>query len=562
MVGQRSVNEIKAGWFISFSDQYGVAGVEKSPLVLLRGYTIGKSNSLPLRLNGHTWSFRDDFSTVVEIRGTHELKFGGDFLWNHDFYEWQNSRYGLLDARGGPIPANIQDLFPVWNDPSTWNLGALSPLAVRYQQSFGAWSWVNVTPNAGAWFQDNWTLSSKLTLNLGVRWDLAYNWAANQYDVPPIRHKAPQDWHNFGPRTGFAYSLNERTVLRGGWGIYFIGPKDQWAHHTPANLSFAIPSVLPDGRANFFADPFNGRPPAFNGSPSIITCPILTATTPRCDTSGYIASDTDHVPYSYQTSIGVQRQIGGTMSVQADYVWNAGRREQYNLNTNVTFDPVTGVNRPFSVFSNRKWPDLGIILQDFSNAKSNYHALETGFTKRFSKRWQASATYTLSKFDDYQPSPVNGAFPVPADLGDVWYPAAGDQRHRAVFNTIVDLPYSFQLSGLYFYGSGQGINTSYGADLRDSGNLSFRLRPDGTIVPNVNLYGDPLHRMDLKVNRVFRIGGRGTAEASLEAFNLLNHANYGSYVAVEASPLYGRPQQNFNVAYLPRMLQLGFRLSF
>jgi hypothetical protein len=131
-----------------------------------------------------------------------------------------------------------------------------------------------------------------------------------------------------------------------------------------------------------------------------------------------------------------------------------------------------------------------------------------------------------------------------------------------VFNTIVDLPYSFQLSGLYFYGSGQGINTSYGADLRDSGNLSFRLRPNGTIVPNVNLYGDPLHRMDLKMNRIFRIGGRSTAEASLEAFNLFNHANYGSYVAVEASPLYGKPQQNFNVAYLPRMLQLGFRFSF
>jgi hypothetical protein len=56
------------------------------------------------------------------------------------------------------------------------------------------------------------------------------------------------------------------------------------------------------------------------------------------------------------------------MSIQADYVWNAGRREQYNLNTNVTFDPVTGVNRPFSVFSNRRWPDLGIVLQDFRTA--------------------------------------------------------------------------------------------------------------------------------------------------------------------------------------------------
>jgi hypothetical protein len=243
-------------------------------------------------------------------------------------------------------------------------------------------------------------------------------------------------------------------------------------------------------------------------------------------------------------------------------VFNAGRGEQFNRNTNLKFDPATGVNLPFSVLANRQWPDLGITLQTFAQGKSEYHALETAFTKRLSKHWQASMTYTLSKFRDYQPSPVNGAFPVAADLGDVWYPALGDQRHRAVFNSIWELPYNFQVSGLYFYGSGQGFNTSYGADLRDSGNYSFRLRPDGTIVPNVNLYGSPLHRMDLRLLRRFRIYGRAGVEASLEVFNLFNHANYGNFVTVEASPLYGRPQQNFNVAYLPRMAQLGFRFSF
>ncbi len=562
MVRQKSVHELKFGWFIAFSDQYGLKGLETAPLVLLRGYTIGKSNSLPLRLNGHTWSIRDDFSTVLDGAGTHQIKFGGDFLWNHDFYEWNNTRDGTYDARGGPIPANIADLFPVWNDPKTWNLNALTPIAVRYQQSFGQWSWINVSPQAGAWFQDNWMVKPNLTLNMGLRWDLAYNWSANQWDVPPLRRKVGQEWFNLGPRLGFAYSLNEqRTVIRGGWGKYFIGPKDQWAHHTPANLSFAIWSALPDGRQNFFADPFNSNPPVFRGGPSIITCPVQ-ATGPRCDTTGYIASDQNRVPYSHQMSTGFQQQLGSTMSVQADYVFNAGRGEQFNRNTNLKFDPATGVNLPFSVLANRQWPDLGITLQTFAQGKSEYHALETAFTKRLSKHWQASMTYTLSKFRDYQPSPVNGAFPVAADLGDVWYPALGDQRHRAVFNSIWELPYNFQVSGLYFYGSGQGFNTSYGADLRDSGNYSFRLRPDGTIVPNVNLYGSPLHRMDLRLLRRFRIYGRAGVEASLEVFNLFNHANYGNFVTVEASPLYGRPQQNFNVAYLPRMAQLGFRFSF
>jgi hypothetical protein len=70
-----------------------------------------------------------------------------------------------------------------------------------------------------------------------------------------------QEWNNVGPRLGFAYSINEqRTVVRGGWGLYFVGPKDQWSHHTPANLSYALWTALPDRRPDFFADPFQGTP--------------------------------------------------------------------------------------------------------------------------------------------------------------------------------------------------------------------------------------------------------------------------------------------------------------
>jgi hypothetical protein len=265
--------------------------------------------------------------------------------------------------------------------------------------------------------------------------------------------------------------------------------------------------------------------------------------------------------------MGFQRQIGDTMSVQADYVWNRAYREQYNFNSNLRYDPATGANLPFSVYANRAWPDLGITQQAFSEGESSYHALETAFTKRFSNRWQASATYTLSKFHDYIPPPTSGetqvTFPVPADLGDSWYPALGDQRHRAVFNSIVELPYQFQVSGLYFFGSGQSFSTSYGADLRNSGNASLNLRPNGTIVPRGGqLYGDAIHRVDLRLLRRFPIFGRTNVEGSLEVFNVFNHANYGGYVTVESSPLYGQPQQNFNVAYQPRMLQLGLRVSF
>lgn len=591
MLGQRSVHEVKAGWFVAFSDQYGLAGLEEAPLVLLQGYSLGKSQALPLRLNGHMWSLRDDFSTILSAKGSHEIHMGADMLFNHDFYEWQNARHGVYDARGGAIPGSanspvrtdVQDLFPVWNDPRTWNLNALSPLGVRYFQSFGKWAWTNRTPKVGAWFQDNWHVSSDLTLNLGLRWDYAHNWAANQWSVPPLRQAVKNEFTNVGPRLGFAQSINDKkTVIRGGWGLYFIGPKDQWSHHTPANLSYVLYSATYDGRADFFANPYGGSGLNFRPVPAganvlsdqnFLTCP--SHPTIRCDVAGYIASDQNKVPYSHQTSLGFQHQLGESMSFQADYQWNAGRREQYNQNTNLRFDPATGAPLDFRVLSNRPWPDLGITLQTFSAGKSDYHALETGFTKRFSKRWQGSATYTLSKFNDYIPAPVSGNqrvnFPVPVDVGDSWFPALGDQRHRAVFNAIVDLPYKIQASGLYFYGSGQAMGASYGADLRNSGNLSFSLRPDGSIVPRnrkgrfsdgTGTYGDPIHRIDVRLLRKFRIYGRASFEGSFEVFNLFNHANYGSYVTAEVSRLYGQPQQNFNVAYLPRMLQLGFRVSF
>jgi hypothetical protein len=222
------------------------------------------------------------------------------------------------------------------------------------------------------------------------------------------------------------------------------------------------------------------------------------------------------------------------------------------------------------------------VYGEFLEGWSNYHGLETAFTKRFNQRWQATATYTLSALRDaaatpYQYEPVNGTvtrrqigFPLAPDLGGEYTLAATDQRHRATFNGIWDVGSGFQLSGLYFYGSGKRFGTSYGGDLRDIGGLAGtggapfppRLRPDGTIVPRNSLVGKPIHRVDLRVQRHVRLAGRATVDGLLEVFNLFNHANYGSYVTQESNRNYGRPSFNGNIAYQPRMLQLGFRFAF
>jgi hypothetical protein len=122
--------------------------------------------------------------------------------------------------------------------------------------------------------------------------------------------------------------------------------------------------------------------------------------------------------------------------------------------------------------------------------------------------------------------------------------------------------YGFELSGLYFYGSGQHFATTYGGDLRQLGAAATnRLRPHGTIVPRNNFVGRPIHRVDVRLQRKFNLG-RVKLDGMVEVFNLFDHANYGSYTTAESSASYGLPSANTNVAYLPRTGQFGFRLAF
>ena len=154
-------------------------------------------------------------------------------------------------------------------------------------------------------------------------------------------------------------------------------------------------------------------------------------------------------------------------------------------------------------------------------------------------------------------------FDVEPDLGAEYTLAATDQRHRAVFNGIWEVGYGLQVSGLYFYGSGERRSTSYGGDVRNEGVASSaRLRPNGTIAPRNNLVGDPIHRIDVRAQHRTRLGGTRTIDALVEVYNLFNRANYGTYTTQESNAQYGLPSFNSNIAFRSRSMQLGFRLAF
>jgi hypothetical protein len=546
-LSDRTVNEMKGGYvnFHLTSDCY-----YPSVAIALRGYSIGCPSNFPQTGGQKTYSIREDFTHYMEAKGRHDVRMGAEYLHSDISFLWALNSRGALQADNGAVPANIQSLFPVWNDPSTWNLTPLSPISVRFRQAFGDFNIDVPIDTAAVWLQDNWSIGKTLTLNLGIRYDFDKGSLTEDASIPPFFSPHGADTNNVSPRVGFAYSMNDgKTVVRGGTGVFYAQITNNQSLVTRVTEQTAIAGIQYDGRADFASNPWNGRTPSVEQAR--LQPQDLRLTDPAATT-----------PYAYQASIGFQRQLDESSSIQADYVYTGTRNDFYLTNINMSLNPATGANFPFSNVATRPYPTFGTIAEYHTGGYSNYNGLQTAWSKRFNRQWQASATYTLSRLKDtgtpYAYTPDNSFDPF-ADYAA----AVGDQRHRFVFNGIWSLPYAFQLSGLYFFGSGEHFNNTYGGDLRNTGGWSAgRLRPDGTIVPRDTLVGEPIHRVDVRASRRFHLVGNVSVEGMLEAFNLFNHANFGSYVTQESNRLYGQPQQATAVEYQPRMLQLGFRVTF
>ena len=595
VLSSRTVNEIKGGYSRINYDSHPIAGPSNAftgrggPVIALKGISLGggadNSRGKPDQEQTN-YTLRDDLTLTFNKGGRHTLKMGGEFIHMLGHNEGLGNGNGNLDARGGPVPANIESLFPDIFDARTWNLDPLSAQSINWRQTIdktGEYQVFLPRNIIAGWVQDDWTISPRLTLNLGVRYDLEENAFANDYALPPfVPGNRPEDINNVGPRMGFSFSANDATVIRGGFGVYFGSVTSGYFTVTPAQqLGF---SVKNDGRADFASNPFNGPTPTYTELLPVICTPELK---PGCfSQSAFIAgtyNTTSKMPYSYQPSIGIERQIADDMSVSADYVY-VGTRDNVtgqDPNTNLTYNPETGANYSFFDRSRRVHPEWGLFLMRLSDSYSNLHTLQTGFTKRFSHGWQASGSYTMSALRDAYARAREGdvlvPFPTQPDLGGEYTLGVTDQRHRATFNGIWQMPAGFQLSGLYFFGSGERYETRWGVDIRQMGGTGeSRLRPDGTIVPRNSFTGEALHRVDMRILRRFPLGGRVSIDGMVELFNVFNHGNFGSYAGISAAGTtsivqltgglvasnFGNPVQNPNVAFGPRTAQLGFRLVF
>jgi hypothetical protein len=597
VIGDRAVNELAVNWSRYHWKTQPVVNwpthplapygkTNGSPTIQLRGYRIGQQhNRSPQILTEKGPSLRNDFIYAFNKGGRHDLNLGGEYMYSSQPIFLGINSNGFLDVQGGPIPANIERLFPVWNDISTWNLNALSPIARFYQLAVGNFESNNPITSVAGWAQDDWTLG-RLTLNLGVRYDLIKGTYGEERGFDPWRPaNLPLDKDNIQPRLGVAYSLNDRTLMRGGWGLFYGGGTGA-AHAYYTETQIINVRVDNDGRPDFASNPFNGPIPTYEQ--------VARSSAVR---SLFLSLPSDHpvIPFAHQASVGVQRQVGSNVSVAADLVYSDERSTLVPMDINLAYDPSTGANYPFNNQARR--PNRG-----WGNVNMNQHypkggedvGLQLEVNKRMSDRWSASLGYSLTAGWDYQYPPVRpgcqyaltnpapGVFTCDAPI--TLHPVlqyerfrSPDQMHRLTFNGIWQLPYGFQASGLYFFADNGKATPTSGVDALLTGSVPpaitagtvntaspalGRLRANGTLVERNSFDRSDLHRVDVRLLKRFRLRERVALEGTVEVFNLFNHENYNSFVLNEQARNFGAPSFDSNIAFQPRVMQFGFRVTF
>jgi len=590
------------------------------------GLTVGKPYNYPQLFHQNNFESRYDLSVH---RSGHDVKFGGEFIYVRNAGDWYIQQVGRMIFNSNP--ANMNSII-TGVDPSTWNIAAIPSSVVReFDQNFHPSDWgINVPrPTWALWVGDNWKVNNQLTINYGVRWDVDYgvasppdvitnsipianNAAAAGKDIPGMLgtdfgyKDGIRDNKNVAPRTGFTYNVGGRNdiVVRGGTGLYFTTPV--------SNMTFS-PQIYSQMVTAAFLPPANGLCPDGRQWITNPACGVSTyqqAKTAAPPQSPRIISPDYKNPYTWQSSIGFQKQINTVTGFDLDVTHFNEYRDTRTIDPNLFYDPATGYNKnPAAVAGVPNRPNVGYtqIAYFVSNGHRDQTQMSMALNRRFRNNYQAGVTYTymFSMHDDgnigYTAPGQNNQF----DYLNGEYANSTDlQNHTLRLWTLYRLPFGISTSVSYFYGSGQRFAASIaGAPFGKPGTNRLNLTAaggatnaivipttatlangdvidiasrfegqttinSGDTIPRNALVGLPLHKVDLRVTKDIKLGG--TAKLSLigEVYNLFNHHNYGSYnttlsaTAAATTALFGQPLQNTGNAYVPREAQLAFRLGW
>ena len=205
VLSNRALNEVRVAWagyiftnenpthwsnhWMANGGPYGPV-TSGSPRIQFTGFNITGNNGYPRHRSQDLYSVQDSFTLSYNAKGRHDLKAGGEFLLHHEMSANCTNCMGNIDARNGAISTlrpGIEDIFPDPFNVDLWNLAAISPLVRTYRLGVHKGRRDDVDlPYYAAYVQDDWKMTDKLTLNLGVRYDLTIDSFAQYGEFEPF----------------------------------------------------------------------------------------------------------------------------------------------------------------------------------------------------------------------------------------------------------------------------------------------------------------------------------------------------------------------------------------
>jgi hypothetical protein len=452
--------------------------------------------------------------------------------------------------------------------------------------------------------QDDWRVTRELTLNLGLRWEMdtdVKNISGYPDTNPLVRDfyqgDRKKDADNFGPRIGINWAdPSGRFSVHGGFGLYYDRITLQLTTLERGLDGRALPVEVKAGNV-FFVDPATGQfPPVAPSLQDPFTGFIL----PGAGASGINIIDNGmESPQVQQWNLGTEVRLTRSLFLRADGLYNKGTKFIIGRDVGTVFNPVVG------------GPDRVVNLE--SSVGTRYKGLLMSLERR-SGRHRFLASYTLAKAENYANDdqiPFSAGPIDPNDLEREFGPSPNDRRHRFTFAGTFELPAGFRVSPLLTLSTGVPMDilmpdastrvptldrNSGGRRFKTAAELNEYLRGlnasggiDGLLLPLVSddaEFSDSFRSFDLRVSKVFSVGGHRSLEAIVEVFNLFNITNilgvstrnYAGYANVLArdsqdpsSPGY-LTSSSFGKAVTtaggvfgsggPRAFQLGLRFEF
>jgi len=639
----RILNELRAGFSHyyqaqfsqlngqDYSTKYGygnvavpgyTATVGFPDIYLGSGYLTGGSSYKPFFINDNNFEVNDNL-TVSQV-GRHDLKFGGDFrrLNSHPSFSLFPTTYQYFGSYG----------YSITNDPNYGTYtggffydGGTDIADLLLGLPLDVYTGLQLTnPHTQSWeldayAQDTFRVNPRLTLNYGLRYEFQnpYTEANNHisnYDptsgdilVAGIGGNSASllqaRKNNFGPRIGFDFLIDEKTVLRGGYGINYSPENDGREDFLTKNAPFADQTSISN---NVYAGPpFAYQDDVGVSRNTTINIPssgrIIPSTLPNGNLqTTYYVDPAMRTGSSQMFNLTLQRQIGATLSLEAGYVGSVSHHLSYSIGN-------INVNSALT-------PNLGIIQALTDLGSGNYNSLQVKFTKRESRNLSFLLSYTYSHNLDNGAAPfdagVNNDLPQdPNNLAAEYASSDSDVRHSMVFSGLYRLPIGrgqkffhswnrptdillggWQLNSIYTMRSGTPVNVV------DEGNpqSTTNLRPNivgnpvlprsqrtlqewfntSAFTPNLdangniiagdagrNIFSGPGYiNVDFSLFKDFRITEKYKLQTRLESFNTLNTPHFNNPGGNETTPgSFGVIQYTNNQ---PRVIQIAAKFIF